>query len=127
MLAKNISWFFKFWSSEVKVKVTERSKLRKYPFSTSISSVIYCCRLGLIMDYESMGKYLKPLGPDYFNFGFVFDLCGVKVRRKCLFVPSSNANFSITEGGRVELMVSMSRATNGLSITLNKSRRSRDT
>ena len=38
---------------------------QKWPFSKAISSAIYGSRSGLVMDYESMGLYLKSVGPDF--------------------------------------------------------------
>ena len=95
-------------SSEVKVKVTAGSKLRKRPFSKSISSAIYGPRSGLIMDYESMGQYLKSVGPDFgISVSFSkywtskFTQNAVLVR----FWLSSNEDYSTMNSRRVKAMV----------------------
>jgi hypothetical protein len=61
-------WFTTVWPwprSKVKVKVTGVLKLRKVPFSKSISSINELWIQILSMDYDTREQYLKSIGPDF--------------------------------------------------------------
>ena len=52
-------------SSEVKVKVTGPSNLRKWPKSKSISSAICGGLLNIVNDYDSTGQHLNLIESDF--------------------------------------------------------------
>jgi len=82
-------------------------------FSKSISSAIYGRVSGLIMDYESMGQYLKFIGPDFWiSLSFLIYL-NLKLAGNPVFGRfwlCSNCDFSTTIRRWTKPLVSMDRS-----------------
>jgi len=55
-------------STRSKVKVTEPPKLRKLHLSRSISSAVLAWRSKLMVDGDSMGPVVQPIGARFWNF-----------------------------------------------------------
>ena len=83
-----------------------------WQYSKSISSIIYCRRLVLIMEYESMWHYLNLIGPDFSISVSFLKYTTLKFIVNVDFNPlCSNGHYSITERLRSKLLASGNRAT----------------
>ena len=103
-------------SSEVKVKVTRRPNLQKWPFSKFISSAIYGARSGLMMDYESCRNS---------HFRFRCRFMGLLDWWKLANTASLTGYCEARNGPRFMRLVSFDRITSGVSDMIKRSRMSR--